>query len=147
MKINKIHAIAWAYIRDEDSVLVADNGKNLFLPGGHIKYQEPIHTALSRELREEIGLINFELGNFVGMIENIWDYNGKVVHEHCIIFKVISKDLSINREVKSKEDHLKFHWVKFNELINLNFLPDGLHNLLSRYEEDGLSHFKSLINQ
>ncbi|WP_375333462.1 NUDIX domain-containing protein [Candidatus Tisiphia endosymbiont of Xenochironomus xenolabis] len=109
MKINKIHAIARAYITDEDSVLVADNGKNLFLPGGHIKYQEPIHTALSRELREEIGLINFELGNFVGMIENIWDYNCKAVHEHCIIFKVISKDLSINREVKSKEDHLKFH--------------------------------------
>lgn len=146
MQINKIHAIARAYIRDGDSVLVADNGKNLFLPGGHIKYQEPVHTALSRELREEIGLINFELGSFVGMIENIWDYNGKAVHEHCIIFKVISKDLSINREVKSKEDSLKFHWIKFNELTNLNFLPEGLHNLLSRHEKDGLSHFKSLIN-
>ncbi|OZG32195.1 hypothetical protein RiCNE_03850 [Rickettsia endosymbiont of Culicoides newsteadi] len=30
MKINKIHAIARAYIRDEDSVLVADNGKIYF---------------------------------------------------------------------------------------------------------------------
>ncbi|MFU7502661.1 MAG: NUDIX domain-containing protein [Candidatus Tisiphia sp.] len=95
--------MARAYIRDNDYILVSNSGKHLFLPGGHVKYGEEIYRALSRELAEEIEISNPIIDDFIGVIENLWDNNGKPFHEQSFVFKVHSHSLSKNKEVISKE--------------------------------------------
>lgn len=122
--MGRIHFIARAYIKDNDYILVANNGKHLFLPEGHVKYEEAIYRALSRELAEEIEISNPIIDNFIGVIENLWDNNGKPFHEQSFVFKVHSRSLSKNKEVISKEQHLTFHWEKFSNLAHKKFFAN-----------------------
>lgn len=143
--MGRIHVIARAYIKDNDYILVANNGKHLFLPEGHVKYEEAIYRALSRELAEEIEISNPIIDNFIGVIENLWDNNGKPFHEQSFVFKVHSHSLSKNKEVISKEQHLTFHWEKFSNLAHKNFLPTGMYDFLKEYEGQKQPNFLSLI--
>lgn len=122
--MGRIHFIARAYIKDNDYILVANNGKHLFLPEGHVKYEEAIYIALSRELAEEIEISNPIIDNFIGVIESFWDNNGKPFHEQSFVFKVHSRSLSKNKEVISKERHLTFHWEKFSNQAHKKFFAN-----------------------
>ncbi|ROT47101.1 NUDIX domain-containing protein [Candidatus Cardinium hertigii] len=143
--MDKIHFIARAYIRDEDYILIADTGTHLFLPGGHVKYKESMHSALLRELREEMMVTDLKIGNFIGVVENIWGNSGNPFHEFCAVFQVASNNFLKSREIKSKEAHLKFYWTKFNQLEKLGFLPKGIYSLLKQYEKISQPSFLSLI--
>jgi 8-oxo-dGTP pyrophosphatase MutT (NUDIX family) len=115
------------------------------LPGGHVKYKEPVKQALLRELREEMGILDAKVESHVGIIENDWEDKGKTIHENLIIFRVSSKSLNKNENIISREPHLKFCWVMLNELKNLNFLPNGILDFLDQYEKTGIPGFLSLI--
>ncbi|WP_341761238.1 NUDIX domain-containing protein [Candidatus Tisiphia endosymbiont of Thecophora atra] len=145
LSAGKIYVIVRAYIREGDYVLVANSGSHLFLLGGHVRYQETVYQALLREIAEEIGTIDPIINDFIGVVENLWDNNGKPFHEQSFVFKVHSHSLSKNKEVISKEQHLTFHWEKFSNLAHKNFLPIGMYDFLKEYEEQKQPKFFSLI--
>jgi 8-oxo-dGTP pyrophosphatase MutT (NUDIX family) len=143
--MEKIHVIARAYIRDGDKILLADNGKNLFLPGGHVKCNESIPAALRRELYEELGLEDITVQAFVGIIENSWSYKGNPFHETNFIFQVVCPNLSANMNITSKENHIQFHWIAFKDLEKHIFLPDKIALLLRHFDQDRKAKFHTTL--
>tara|TARA_A100000171_G_C2119482_1_gene139896 strand:+ start:244 stop:675 length:432 start_codon:yes stop_codon:yes gene_type:complete len=141
--MDKIHTIARAYIRDKDSLLLAHNGNNFFLPGGHVKYNEPLLTALKREIKEELDLEDVKIGGFFGVVENVWDNKGSPFHEQCFIFEIFSSLLSSDIPVISKEPHITFHWGLITHLQNDNFLPRGINDFLENYSRTHEARFYS----
>jgi 8-oxo-dGTP pyrophosphatase MutT (NUDIX family) len=140
-----IHVIARAYIRDNDHLLLAYNGHNFFLPGGHANYHEPHFDALKRELKEELGLSIVNIGDFVGVVENVWDNKGTPFHEQCFIFEVSSSFLSAQIPVTSKETHISFHWKTFKKIRNENFLPKSIDDFLANFIRTRKPCFHSLF--
>ena len=144
--MEKIHFVVRAFIEDGNYVLVADAGTHLFLPGGHVKRGECAQSSLRRELEEEIGIKHLKIEGFVGLIENTWYDKATPIHENLIIFKASSDELDKNKIVTSHEQHLKFHWIKFEELKDLNFLPKAMLNFLEFYKKNEKPNFLSLMN-
>ena len=101
--------------------------------------------ALTRELNEEMYISYLRITTFIGLVENMWDNQGEKFHENCFIFQVESDQFSKDKEVTSKESHLKFLWVKFSNLEIVNFLPKGMYDFLKGYERDKKAKFFSLM--
>lgn len=142
MKKPETEFIARALITDGDKLLVCENkeGEHYFLPGGHIEFGEPVKGALAREIEEELG-VQGEVGEMAGVLENSYQLGDGSHHEVNLIF---SASLSTN-DVESLEDHIAFHWVKFDELLNINLLPLGFSEIINQWLKDKKAFFKSTI--
>ena len=55
--------------------------------GGGIEFQETSIDALKREFKEEIN-IDIEVGELLGVAENIFTYNGKKGHEIVFFYEI-----------------------------------------------------------
>ena len=117
-----IHVIVRAYIKNKNNILVAKTKEHYFLPGGHVKYNESMQTALLRELSEEmyIDIDQVDISKFIGAIEHCWDSSGAPFHELSLIFSAHIENISSAAEVISREPHLKFYWINLDELTNIN---------------------------
>ncbi len=91
-----------------------------FLPGGHIDPGENGKEALIREFEEERGS-KIKILNFIGVIENSFEQNGKKVSEINLIFEAEEME-EVGEEI-SKEDHLEFKFITINEFDKENVLP------------------------
>lgn len=143
--MKNIHSITRAYIRDAEYVLLAFTGDYFFLPGGHIEYMESSQDALKRELKEEIGILDVAITHFIGLVENVWENRGTLIQEQLIVFEIRSKELSKGEKVISKEKHLSFHWVAFEQLDHIHLLPIGMATFLKQYERKRYPIFLSLM--
>jgi 8-oxo-dGTP diphosphatase len=108
-----VEVIARAVICTPDGVLLArQRGKSWsFLPGGHAERGETIAAALARELDEELGMAVTDTAP-VGMVEHSYEEDGRQRHELNVVFAVRTGQ----REFQSREDHLTFHVVSWDEL-------------------------------
>ena len=59
--------------------------------GGGIEFQETSIEALKREFKEEID-IDIEVGDFCGIAENIFTFQGKKGHEIVFLYSINIKD-------------------------------------------------------
>ncbi len=122
MKRFKEH-IARGIVYQKEKILLCENiaGSYFFLPGGHVKENESSEEALKREFLEESGstVISTE---YIDSFYNQFKNTNRLIDETLDVYLVKIKD-SI---VKSKEDHIRFSWVLFRDLINVRFLPDNL---------------------
>ena len=99
--------------------------KHNFLPGGHIDFAEQARVALVRELDEEAGLA-VVAGPMLGVCESSFTQEGKhgkrVHHEINLVFLLslpakprakAARSAVAPRlpRIKSREDHIEFHWV------------------------------------
>jgi 8-oxo-dGTP diphosphatase len=118
----KFHRLARAVIIKNDSILVAKvvGHDHTFLPGGHIELGESAHTALQREIREEIR-IEIIINGFVGDIEHHWESEGVRHFELNHLFKV--ELLTEDEQIVSQGNDLSFFWVKLDEQHQYNLEP------------------------
>lgn len=114
-------------IRDGKILLCrAKGGKSTYLPGGHIEFGETGREALVREVKEELG-IDSSAGDFLGVIENSFDQNGR---RHCEINLVYRLDLA-DASAESQEDWITFEWCPLADLPKANLLPASMLGLCS----------------
>lgn len=89
--------------------------------GGGIDFLEKSTEALKREFIEEIG-INIIVKDFLGISENIFNYNGKDAHEIVFYYSIEIPDDKYKDEYIQNEDGEvgKAIWIDINEFKNGN---------------------------
>jgi len=78
--------------------------------GGGIEFLEKSENTIRREFKEEIGA-DVKVGNFLGLCENIFNYQGKDAHELVLFYEAELSDEDI-KDVYHKldDDHNKITW-------------------------------------
>ena len=139
MNTDKIHVVARAVIIDEKHILLCKTTdlKNNFyyLPGGHVEHNESAESALMREILEETGA-DCKIKRFLGCLEYIFEPKSNSIchnHEYNIIFEVSSEQLAINIPLLKIEEKLDLHWVKIEQLNNIDFRALPLKNLIPKW--------------
>jgi 8-oxo-dGTP pyrophosphatase MutT (NUDIX family) len=129
-----IELIARAVIVVDGRVLLArqKGGTRTFLPGGHIEFGEAATSALSRELREEMGFPVL-VGRFLGSVEHAWDDDAGRHHEVNLVFAAGASWLSASRAPVPKEPHLEFVWQALGDLGAANLLPAVFRVLIPQW--------------
>lgn len=91
MDTTRIRPIAICLFRNGDRILVSEGFDTVkqtyyYRPlGGGIEYGETSQAAVAREIREELGLETENL-QWIGVIENIFIYEGEQGHEIVFVF-------------------------------------------------------------
>jgi len=103
------------------------------LIGGGIEFGETGVQALAREIKEEV---NTEIKNikYLGLIENIFNYENKDKHEIVLVYKAefIDKSIYGKREINilDSRNPQKAFWVNKEELKKFKFYPEEIKKLI-----------------
>ena len=140
MREGSIRTIALCVCRDRDRILVAemrDRRKNqvFYRPlGGTIEFGERAGDTVRREFREEIGA---ELTGvrYLGMLENIFTYEGRQGHEIVLLYDGRLADPAFYERERITGDELghpfQAVWKRLDEFNAVTpVYPDGLLDLL-----------------
>jgi ADP-ribose pyrophosphatase YjhB (NUDIX family) len=139
--VGAIRPIAAAVIRDRDRILVWEDqnpatGEVVAVPlAGGIEFGETGAEATRRELHEEIGATATRV-DYLGLIEDIFDWNGNQRHELYLIYDVDLADRHLY-EVEELEvdegsgDVYRARWRPLSEFAeSARLVPDGLLELI-----------------
>lgn len=131
-----------AIIQHQNKILVCWHKKKdyCFFPGGHLKFGESIPHSLSREVKEELGII-VKKYKFIGIIDNVFIENRQKHHEIDLVF-----DVKVNRiSQKSKEKHLNFILFDKNRFSKEKILPIALQKNILNWLKNGNFFWASQI--
>lgn len=118
------------------TLLVCRNRKHghIFLPGGHVDFNESTSQALQRECVEELGAA-LAVGEFLGACEAAFDQvKAKGVsrhHEINLVFQLVLPPGFDPSDLRSQEDHIVFDWLPVGKLADMKLLPTGIDNLIA----------------
>jgi 8-oxo-dGTP pyrophosphatase MutT (NUDIX family) len=141
MRPEKIRPIALCVCRDGDRILVAEGrdskkGQTFYRPlGGTIEFGERGEEAVRREFREELGADLTDV-RYLGMLENIFTYEGRRGHEIVLLYDGRLSDRSLYEKNVVMGDELgtpfKAVWMRLDEFGpgRPPVYPDGLVELL-----------------
>ena len=139
MAEKKIRPVALLIAVENNKILVIathDQYKNedfYRLIGGGIEFGETGVEALKREVREEI---NAEIKNikYLGLIENIFNYEGEDMHEMALVYKAefVDKTVYSEKEIKilDSRNPQKAYWLDKNIALRAKFYPEELKKLI-----------------
>ena len=87
--------------------------------GGGIEFEEKSDIALKREFKEEIDA-SINVGDFLGISENIFTFNGKNGHELVLFYNVDinEKDYKDEYVILDEKCHSPVKWIDINEFKN-----------------------------
>jgi|ERR1035437_3120676 8-oxo-dGTP pyrophosphatase MutT (NUDIX family) len=111
------HIAVKAVIIKNDKALVlkeVDRFNGFDLPGGKIDEGESIDQALKRELDEELGLKEFEMGDLLHVYERT-DYKKENISLMLVFYKVSTGDF----DVILSEEHTEYKWISKEELAEM----------------------------
>jgi ADP-ribose pyrophosphatase YjhB (NUDIX family) len=144
MKKERIRPIALGIIWRGDAILVSEGvdrrkGQQFYRPcGGGIEFQERAEDAVIRELREELG-ITFIEPRLLGVLENIFTYDGAGGHEICFIYEghvadpdFYAHDQFIGHEEGDDDFTVIWQPLSFFAEGRAPLYPDGLLDLLQQ---------------
>ncbi len=139
-KFKEIRPIVLGVVKRENKILVSEGydkvKDEVFYRsiGGGIDFLEDSKEALKREFKEELN-IDINVGEFLGIAENIFTYNGKNAHELILFYNV---------DIKNKDYKEKYHivdgnyetdamWIDMNKFKNkeLKIYPEQMFKYLS----------------
>ena len=139
-KFKEIRPIVLGIAKRENKILVSEGydkvKDEVFYRsiGGGIEFLEDSKEALKREFKEELN-IDINVGEFLGIAENIFTYNGKNAHELILFYNV---------DIKNKDYKEKYHivddncvtdamWIDMNKFKNkeLKIYPEQMFKYLS----------------
>ncbi len=126
-KFKEIRPIVLGIVKRDNKILVSkgyDKIKNETFYrsiGGGIEFLENSKEALKREFKEELN-IDIKVGDFLGVSENIFTYNGKNAHELIFFYNVDIKDSDYKEKYHIIDDNCETDatWVDVDEFINNN---------------------------
>ena len=135
-KKRKIEVLArGVYIRDGRLLHCHSRGaENIYLPGGHVEFQESAGSALVRELMEELG-IRAEVGRFLGVVEHAFLQHGKPHAEINLVFEFDVPEWTERDDPQpiSREKKINFGWTKLSDLNRSAMEPAVLRRLLPEW--------------
>ena len=143
MREEEIRPIAICVCRDGGRILVAEYYERkkeqvFYRPlGGTIEFGERGEAAIRREMREEIAAELSEV-SYLGMLENIYTYEGRRGHEIVLVYDARLSDPKFYEEESIQGDELgepfKAVWKRLNEFGpgKLPVYPEGLLEMLGR---------------
>jgi 8-oxo-dGTP pyrophosphatase MutT (NUDIX family) len=73
------------------ALLIKDPYGNWGLPKGHLEAGEQTHEAGLREVSEETGLVDLELGPRLRTIDWYFRIKGRLIHKYCTFFLMVSR--------------------------------------------------------
>lgn len=124
-KFKEIRPIVLGLVKNCNKLLVSkgyDKSKNQEFYrclGGGIEFLENSKDALKREFKEEIN-IEIEIGKFLGISENIFNYKGKDAHELILFYDAYIKDKDYQEKYDLVDDDSETEaiWVDINKFRN-----------------------------
>ncbi len=140
-KKKRVRVIVIAAIRNGESLLVSKivdriSGEVVYRPlGGAVEFGERCADTLKRELMEEIGA-EISITRYRGLIENIFEFEGKKRHEIVIVYSAEFTDpkLFLKKRFKRLDSDtlLNAEWLSFNQFgkDGEKLAPKGLYQLL-----------------
>jgi ADP-ribose pyrophosphatase YjhB (NUDIX family) len=143
MKPKQIRPIVICVFRDKDRLFVTEGydpcKKETFYrpPGGAIEFGERSRESIVREIREEMEAEIKDL-TYIGMIENIFVYDGKPGHEIVLVYEANFFDSRLYEveSVKCRDngDWIVATWKPMAQFRAGKFplYPEGLLDLLDR---------------
>ncbi|MEJ7701535.1 MAG: NUDIX hydrolase [Pyrinomonadaceae bacterium] len=144
MDTTRIRPISICLFRHENRVLVSEGFDTVkqnyyYRPlGGGIEYGESSREAVVREIREELG-VEIENVRLLGVLENIFIYEGQQGHEIVFVFDAEFTDKSLYKldeiDGYEQEANVKFKakWYSLNEIEKNGgrLVPETLAKLLT----------------
>jgi len=101
--------------------------------GGGIEFLENSKEALKREFKEELN-IDISVGEFVGISENIFTYNGKKAHELILFYNVEINDSNYKEKYHIIDDNCETDatWIDIQKFVNgeLKIYPEEIFKYL-----------------
>lgn len=140
MDTTRIRPIAVCLFRNDNRILVSEGFDSVkqdyyYRPlGGGIEYGETSRDAVVREIREELGA-EIENVRLLGVVENIFVYQGEQGHEIVFVFdaEFIDKSLYELEEIDGYEQEatvrFKAKWHSLSEK-NGRLVPESIVELL-----------------
>ena len=124
-KFKEIRPIVLGMVKNGNKLLVSkgyDESKNQEFYrclGGGIEFLEKSKDRLKREFKEEIN-IEIEIGKFLGISENIFNYRGKDAHELILFYNAYIKDKDYKEKYNLVDDDSETEaiWVDINKFKN-----------------------------
>jgi len=137
-KFKEIRPIVLGIAVRDNKILVQEcfdeNEKKVFYRalGGGIEFCEKSKEALKREFLEELG-IEIEVKEYVGMSENIFEFNGRKGHELVLMYNISIKEDDYKESYLISDDNGKALWIDVNEFIQKKKIlyPKEIFNYLS----------------
>lgn len=99
--------------------------------GGGIEFGETAVQALRREFREELDVALDEV-RLLGVLENLFEYEGQPGHEYVHVFAIRSADLDVvplDAELMVLDEGSPVRWVPVE--TDVPVFPDGVLDLLA----------------
>jgi 8-oxo-dGTP pyrophosphatase MutT (NUDIX family) len=143
MKPGEVRPIVICVFRDEDRLFVTEGydshkKETFYRPlGGAIEFGEHSRESIVREIREEMGVQIRDL-SYVGMIENIFTYDGKPGHEIVLVYEASFVDSLLYKlksvRLKDNGDWLVAMWKTLADFRagSAILYPEGLLDFLDR---------------
>lgn len=138
-KFKEIRPIVLGIVKKNNKILVSrgyDKVKDeVFYRsiGGGIEFLENSKDALKREFKEEIN-IDIKVGEFLGISENIFTYNGKNAHELILFYDVNIKDEDCKEKYHIIDDNCETDavWIDIEKFRNreLKIYPEQVFKYL-----------------
>lgn len=101
--------------------------------GGGIEFLETSKDALKREYKEELN-IDVNVGEFLGISENIFVYNGKNAHELILFYTVEINDENYKEEYHTIDTNCETYamWIDTDKFVNgdLRIYPKEIYKYL-----------------